>query len=97
MQFVLIAYDGEDDGALERRMKAREEHLKKIDILKSRGEFIFGGAILDNSGKMIGSTILYEFPDRAALDEWLKGEPYINQNVWAKIEIRPFRLAATVK
>jgi len=93
MQFLLIAYDGEDPGALERRMKVREDHLGKIEMLKRSGEFLFGGAILDDSGKMIGSMILYEFPDRKTMDEKLKDEPYITQDVWRKIEIRPFRLA----
>jgi len=30
MQFLLVAYDGTDSGAMERRMKVREEHLEKI-------------------------------------------------------------------
>jgi uncharacterized protein YciI len=93
MQFLLIAYDGTDTRALDRRMSAREEHLRKIKILKQAGEFIFGGAILDDTGKMIGSSILFEFPDRQALDEKLKDEPYITKGVWEKVEIRPFRLA----
>jgi uncharacterized protein YciI len=93
MQFLLIAYDGTDAEALDRRMKSRPEHLEKITIIKKAGEFLFGGAILDNSGKMIGSMILYEVPDRATLDEMLKDEPYIYNKVWEKIEIRPFRIA----
>lgn len=93
MQFLLVAYDGEDTGALERRMSVREEHLEKIAILKKSGEYILGGAILDDEGKMIGSMILYEFPDRKSLDEKLKSEPYIINGVWKKIDIRPFRVA----
>jgi uncharacterized protein YciI len=93
MQFLLVAYDGEDPGALERRMSVREEHLEKIALLKKTGEFICGGAILDDGGKMIGSMILYEFPDRTSLDEKLKSEVYVTNGVWKKIEIRPFRLA----
>ncbi len=93
MQFILIAYDGDDPEALDRRMKVRQNHLDKIEVLKKAGEFILGGAILDDSGKMIGSMILYEFPDRKSLDERLKDEPYITGNVWKKFEIRPFRLA----
>jgi uncharacterized protein YciI len=93
MQFLLIAYDGTDPGALQRRLKVREEHFKKISQLKKAGEFISGGAILDETGEMTGSMIVYEFPDRAVLDERLKEEPYITEGVWRKIEIRPFRLA----
>ena len=37
MQFLLIAYDGTDSDALARRMKVREDHLRKISVLeKSR-------------------------------------------------------------
>jgi uncharacterized protein len=95
MQFILTGYDGTDAGALERRMNARESHLGKIAVLKKNGEVLFGGAILDDSGKMIGSVIVYEFPERKALDEVLKDEPYILNGVWKKIEIHPFRLAVT--
>ena len=95
MQFLLLAYDGTDAGATERRLKIRPEHLEKIENLKKAGEFIFGGAILNEGGQMIGSVIIYDFPDRASLDERLKDEPYICGKVWEKIEIRPFRLAKT--
>lgn len=94
MQFLLIAYDGKDKDAQKRRMSVRPEHLKKTKFLKDRGEFLFGGAILDNKGNMIGSMILYEMPDRETLDERLKDEPYIYGKVWKKIDIVPFRLAA---
>jgi uncharacterized protein YciI len=93
MQFLLLAYDGADSGALQRRLNVREEHLKGISSLKKEGSFLFGGAILDNEGKMTGSMIVYEYPDREALDEMLKNEPYITDGVWKKIEIKPFRLA----
>jgi uncharacterized protein YciI len=93
MQFLLLGFDGKDEGALERRLKVREEHLIKINMLKTRGECLFGGAILDDDGKMIGSMIVYDFPDRKSLDAKLKEEPYITAGVWKKIEIKPFKLA----
>jgi len=93
MQFLLTAYDGTDPKALDRRLKIREEHLNKIAELKKSGEFLFGGAILDETGKMIGSMIVYDFSDRQSLDERLKEEPYVTKGVWKKIDIQPFRLA----
>jgi uncharacterized protein YciI len=93
MQFILLAYDGKDPGAPERRLKVRQEHLDKISIIKKSGEFLFGGAILDDDGKMIGSMILYECPDRDTLDLLLRDEPYITEGVWKTIDIKPFRLA----
>jgi len=93
MQFLLIAYDGTDPEAFNRRMKSRPEHLDKISFVKKAGQFICGGAILDDSGKMIGSMILYDVPDRETLDRVLQDEPYIYNKVWDKVEIRPFRAA----
>jgi len=91
MQFILIAYDGTDPGAPERRMKSRPEHLEKISKVKKAGKFLCGGAILDEKGTMIGSMIIYEAEDKAELDRLLKDEPYIYNKIWEKIEIRPFR------
>ena len=93
MQFLLIAYDGTDPGAFDRRMKVRAEHLEKIEKLKEKGECLAGGAILYDNGKMKGSMIIYEFSDRIALVEMLKEEPYYTTGVWEKVEIQPFRLA----
>ena len=92
MQFLLLAYDGTDPEALQRRLKVRDEHLRKISGLKKDGEFLFGGAILDDNGIMTGSMVVYDFPDRETLDERLKNEPYITEGVWKKLEIKPFRL-----
>jgi uncharacterized protein len=91
MQFLLVAYDGTDEEALNRRMKVREEHLSKAAVLKKTGEMLFSGAILDDNGKMIGSMIVYEFSDRQSLDEKLRDEPYITAGVWQKVDIKPFR------
>lgn len=93
MQFLLLAYDGTDAGALQRRMNVREDHFRRISLLKKAGEFLFGGAILDEGGKMIGSMIVYDFPDMQSLEERLKDEPYLTGGVWEKTEIKPFRLA----
>jgi uncharacterized protein YciI len=93
MQFLLIAHDGTDQDAENRRLRIRPEHLEKIKKLKKTGEFLFGGAILNDEGKMIGSVVLYDFPDRAAMDERLKDEPYIYEGIWKEIKIMPFRIA----
>lgn len=69
MQFLLIAYDATDPEAPERRLKSRPEHLEKIANVRKAGHFLFGGAILDDNEKMIGSVILYETADREELDK----------------------------
>ncbi len=92
MQFIVIAYDGTDDGALDRRLAAREAHLKLGDKMLADGQMLYAGAILDDEGKMIGSTIVCDFPSRKELDAWLEIEPYITGPVWKNIEIRLFRV-----
>jgi uncharacterized protein YciI len=93
MQFLIIAHDGKDPGALERRMAVREAHLANVRPLKAKGHILIGGAILDEGGRMIGSTVIADYPDRAALDAWLQNDPYVTGGVWQEIEVRPFRAA----
>jgi uncharacterized protein len=93
MAYILTAFDGTDEGAQERRMSARPDHLGKIALIKKTGQYILGGAILNDAGLMIGSVIIYDVPDRETLDKILEDEPYINNGVWKKIDIRPFRPA----
>jgi uncharacterized protein len=94
MQFLLLARDGNDPEAAARRAAVRPEHLAGVRALKAAGHFVLGGARLDAAGAMIGSMMVVEFPDRAALDAWLATEPYAVRGVWREIEIEPFRVAA---
>ncbi len=93
MQFLITAYDGSDDNAQERRAAARPAHIDGAQVLKDSGRLLIGGAILDESGQMIGSSLIVEFDDREALDEWLNNDPYVTGNVWQDISVLPFRVA----
>jgi uncharacterized protein len=88
MQFIVLGYDGDDQGALDRRLAARPAHLESFQQGLEQGIFLFASAILDDDGKMIGSLIVCEFPSRQALEEqWLKHEPYVVGDVWRRIEV----------
>jgi uncharacterized protein len=93
MQFLLTAYDGKDDGALDRRMSVRKAHINGANELKEAGHLIAGGAILDEAEQMIGSTMIMEFDSKAELDQWLASDPYVTGNVWQDISVLPIRLA----
>jgi uncharacterized protein YciI len=93
MQFLITAYDGKDDGALDRRMSMREAHINGANQLKEAGHLIAGGAILDEAEQMIGSTMFVEFDSKAELDQWLASDPYVTGNVWQDISALPIRLA----
>jgi uncharacterized protein YciI len=92
MQFLVVAYDGTDDKALERRMAAREPHLAGIVKMKEAGTAVYGVAILNDREQMIGSVLVVDFPSRADVDAWLKSEPYVVGDVWRKIEVLPARV-----
>lgn len=88
MQFVLIAYDGTDEGALGRRMAAREAHLKLGKEMHDEEKWLYAAGILNDEGKMIGSMIVCEFASREEMEkQWLSREPYIDGKVWHKIDI----------
>lgn len=93
MQFMVTAYDGKDDGALDRRLSVRDAHIEGAQQLKEAGHLIAGGAILDEADQMIGSTMFVEFDSKAELDQWLASDPYITSNVWQDISVLPIRLA----
>lgn len=92
MQFVVTALDFTDAGALQRRMDNREVHLQKLRIMIEAGRFLSGGAILDEAGRMIGSSLHLDFPDRESLDQALAQDPYSSGKVWEKIEVRAIKL-----
>ena len=48
---------------------------------------ICAGGLLDDEGRMKGSVLVMEFPDRKALDEYLNTEPYLTEQVWEKVEV----------
>ncbi|UBM57906.1 YciI family protein [Marinilongibacter aquaticus] len=92
-QFLISAYDFTDSEALSRRMAARAAHLENIQVLKEQGHFIKAGAYLNEKGDMIGSAMMMQFEDRAALDLYLENEPYVGQKVWENIEVKEIRIA----
>lgn len=93
MQYIVIGLDGTDEKAIDRRLAAREEHLKGVERRFNAGEHLYGAALLDDTGKMIGSQMIVEYPSLDELNKWLDEEPYILGKVWEKIEIKPCKVA----
>ena len=83
MQFIVKAYDGE--GMLDKRMEIRPRHLEGIKKIKEH--VICAGGLLDDEGKMKGSVLIMEYESREQLDEYLANEPYVQENVWQKIDV----------
>ena len=93
MHFLIIAYDGTDSEAINRRYKVREQHLEEVRQRKKKGEHLYGAAILDENNKMIGSIMVVNYPSKEILvNEWLDHEPYVTGGVWKEIDIKPCRV-----
>ncbi|MER7756978.1 YciI family protein [Kitasatospora sp. NPDC097643] len=87
MLYAVIAHDGTDPGTFERRMQVRPAHMANGDRMLADGSFLFGGGILDGSGKMAGGVLIVDFETREEIDEWLRSEPYIVNKVWDRVEV----------
>ena len=92
MQFLINAYDGKDDGAYERRMSVRPQHLENMAELNKNGHVICAGGILSSEGKLIGSALVMNYESREQLDEYLANEPYVKANVWQDIRVETFNV-----
>jgi hypothetical protein len=92
MQYIVIAHDYKDKDALNRRMKAREDHMALGDKMVAEGKALYGVALFDDQGSMNGSVYVVDFPSKKELDEWIKIEPYVIGKVWEKIKITPCKV-----
>jgi uncharacterized protein YciI len=81
MQFVVIAKDKPDPSL---RLAARGDHLEFVS--GRQGDFVYGGPLIEN-GVMVGSVLILDLPDRAALDAYLAADPYFARDIFAGVEI----------
>ena len=86
MQFLILAYDGENK--LAKRLEVRPQHLANLP----KDHVICAGGLLTEEGKMKGSAMIMDFEDRASLDDYLRTEPYVVAGVWEKITVEPMNV-----
>ena len=92
-QYLVTGYDHTDEGALQRRMDVRPHHLDGAKELKENGNYILGGALLNEKNEMIGSVMVLQFENEEALEAWKQSEPYITQKIWETVDVKPFKVA----
>lgn len=82
------------DHVLEKRLAARPAHLKRLEALYAEGRLILAGPMPkvehDTRAGFYGSTLIVDFPNREALNEWLELEPYLHAGVYQHIDVKPF-------
>ena len=78
---------------MNRRKEVRPLHLAGAKKLKANGNFVIGGAMLDDEDNMRGSIMIVQFETQEDFQKWYDNEPYIIGEVWKTIEVKPFRVA----
>lgn len=89
MHFMVLAFDGTDEGAKGRRDAARPAHAESIRALHEGGHVILGAGIRDDDGNVIGSLVVTDHQSRAEVDAYVAGEPFTTAGVWERVEVHP--------
>lgn len=92
---VVVAMDGTDAGALERRLRVREAHFARLRPAARDGTVAMGVALLDpGEERMIGSVVVLRFDNDAAARAWVDTDAYVSGDVWRDITLYGTRFAA---
>jgi uncharacterized protein YciI len=86
MGYYMLIYHVVDD-YVERRAAYREEHLRLAREAHSRGELVLGGALADPVDRAI---LVFRSPDAAAVEEFVRKDPYVGNGIVKRWEIRPW-------
>lgn len=93
MLYLVVAHDGTDAGAQERRKAVRESHLGGAKALFDGGQMLTGGALLDADGAMIGSALILEAESEEAARQIVERDIYTTGGVWVRYDIWPYKKA----
>ena len=94
MYYAIIAEDRED--SLEQRLRARPEHLKRLEALQSDGRLLLAGphpaidAEDPGPNGFTGSLVVAEFDSLADARAWADADPYVAAGVYDKVTVKPY-------
>jgi len=88
MLFAVTRHD--KPNSLDLRLSERPRHLGYLETVLDK--IMYGGALLDDAGKQIGSILIIDVPDAAAADAFAIADPYVDAGLFATTSIRQFRL-----
>jgi uncharacterized protein YciI len=88
--FVLIGLDR--PGAGELRQSLRPAHQAHFFAPQPQCRGVAGGPLLDDAGvEMIGSLLVFEATDKAAVDRFMADDPYQRGDLFERVDIWPWR------
>jgi uncharacterized protein YciI len=95
MLYMLTGEDVPDSLAL--RQKAQGAHRARIEALQAQGRLILAGPLpaIDSPDPgpagFSGSLIVAEFGSQTEAEVWLKADPYVEQGIFHRTQVRPFK------
>lgn len=82
--------------SLQNRMAARPAHVERLQQLVAEGRLILAGPnpAIDSpdpgDAGFSGSLIVAEFDSLEQAQAWANDDPYVKQNVYQTVEVKPF-------
>lgn len=95
MLYAIISQDVPN--SLEKRMKARPDHLARLEKLKQQGRLFVAGPhpAIDNENPgdsgFTGSLVIAEFESLTSAQAWADADPYIAGGVYEHVVVKPFK------
>lgn len=95
MLYAIISQDRE--GSLPDRIKARPEHLQRLQSLQDAGRLVLAGPhpAIDSSDPgdagFTGSLVVAEFDSLEQARDWADDDPYLHAGVYAAVTVKPFK------
>ena len=87
MLFAVTRHDKPNSLAL--RLSERPRHLTYLETVLDK--IMYGGALLDDADKQIGSILIIDVADQAEADAFAVADPYVDAGLFASTSIRKFR------
>ena len=94
MLYAIISQDVEN--SLEKRKRARPDHVARLNQLKEKGRLILAGPHpsidVSDPGEagFSGSLIVAQFEDLEAARDWADADPYVSAGVYSSVIVKPF-------
>ena len=90
MFFVIHATD--KPRAIEMRAKHFRDHRIHLDKAATQGiSVLMAGSLVDTDGETpVGSLFVVEAKDRAAVDAFIRTDPYRAHSVWERVDVHYF-------
>jgi uncharacterized protein YciI len=94
MLYAIISED--KPGSLDKRLKARPDHLARLDALKNDARLVLAGPhpAVDSpdpgEAGFTGSLVVAEFDSLEAARAWADADPYVAADVYERVIVKPF-------